>query len=63
MRPKTNHKVQGDMIKTTNLQINQFSEEVIAQLKYSQNLVVADDSDGSPHYQEKDSNTLRLEEY
>ncbi len=51
------------MIKTTNLQINQFSEEVIAQLKYSQNLVVADDSDGSPHYQEKDSNTLRLEEY
>jgi hypothetical protein len=54
-RPQTNHQ-QGksgtDIIKASSLPINQFSEELIAQLKFSENLI-ADDDENAFLFQKK----------
>jgi len=54
-RPQTNHhqgKSGTDIIKASSLPINQFSEELIAQLKFSENLI-ADDDENAFLFQKK----------
>jgi len=49
-RPQTNHQGKGtaEIIKTSALPINQFSEELIAQLKFSENLIIENDENTFP---------------
>ncbi|TNV83632.1 hypothetical protein FGO68_gene14277 [Halteria grandinella] len=70
-RPVTNHKhYQGDIIKTSNLQINPFSDEIIAQLKHSENLIVSEEVAIAPFSSSSDEGNspvnqhpLELEEF